>query len=113
LAGHRIVWADQAVVTEYVPSSRCTTSWLLRREYRRGNTLSLCVAWLEGSLLRRVKRVSRAVLVFCGGVMTMLMAPARGRPALLKGAQRVCFAAGLVTGMAGHIYEEYGRTHGS
>ena len=41
LAGCRIVWADRAVVRESVPLSRCTARWLLRREYRRGNTLSI------------------------------------------------------------------------
>ena len=48
LAGHRIVWADDAIVTETVPATRATLGWLLRREYRRGNTLERVLAGARG-----------------------------------------------------------------
>ena len=47
--GFSIVWADDAVVHETVPPTRLSARWLLMREYRRGNTLSLCLRDLHDS----------------------------------------------------------------
>ena len=54
--GYTIVWADDAIVHEIVPASRVNARWLLRREYRRGNTLSLCLRDLQDSPWRRIRR---------------------------------------------------------
>ena len=50
-AGRRIAWCDRAHVYETIPATRVDLSWLLRREYRRGQTLSM-------SLRRRDPRVA-------------------------------------------------------
>lgn len=113
LAGGRIVWADDAVVAESVPVTRVRPRWLLQREYRRGNTLSLCLRDLEDSPARRLKRVGAAGFHAAAGVATVLTSPLRGRVALLRGGQRVWFAAGLLTGLTGHVYQEYSVVHGS
>jgi succinoglycan biosynthesis protein ExoM len=113
LAGKRIVWADKALVRELIPTSRCTASWLLRREYRRGNTLSVCMTALEGSLLRRAKRAAHALVALLHGLGVATTALRHGRSALVRGTLRACFAAGLVTGMTGHVYHEYERVHGT
>lgn len=112
LAGLRIVWADSAVVAEHVQLSRCTPSWLLRREYRRGNTLSVCLVSLEGSLPRRAKRVVHAASALLRGLATLLLAPVLGWRAVVAGGQSLCFAAGLVSGLTGHVYLEYEQAHG-
>lgn len=38
LRGRRFAWAADAVVTEELPSSRCSLKWMLQRSYRVGNT---------------------------------------------------------------------------
>jgi len=111
--GARIVWADDAWVSEVVPDSRVSTRWLLRREYRRGNTLSLCLRDLEDSPWRRVRRVGNAVLQVLRGVASLIGAPVRGRHHAVKGLQSCAFGAGLVTGLTGRTYEEYATIHGS
>ena len=114
LQGFSIVWADDAVVHEAVPASRVRPRWLLRREYRRGNTLSLCLRDLEDSPWRRVRRATRAVLdVGRGAVGAVVGLSACGRAAVLAGVQRMCFGAGLLTGLAGMRYDEYRTVHGS
>ena len=52
-AGHAMAWCDRAVVYEAIPTSRVDAPWLVRREYRRGQTLSRS--------LRRRDPESRAV----------------------------------------------------
>jgi len=112
LAGHRIVWADEAVVEEDVPASRVRPQWLVRREYRRGNTLSLCLRDLEDSPRRRVKRVAASAVHLLVGAGTVVSAVRGGRVALVRGTQRMAFALGLLTGLSGHVYEEYTVVHG-
>jgi succinoglycan biosynthesis protein ExoM len=113
IKGGRIVWADEAVVVETVPDTRVSTRWLIQREYRRGNTLSLCLRDLEDSPARRVKRCAASgyhALVGAGIILSSLV---RGRVALVRGLQQVAFAAGLLVGLTGHVYEEYTTVHGS
>jgi succinoglycan biosynthesis protein ExoM len=112
LAGKKITWADDALVTEFIPASRARTSWLLRRAYRRGNTLSVTLVGLEGSWRRRLKRAAHAGLATIHGIALLLAAPFRGRPTLVRALQRICFAAGLLTGLTGRTYVEYTNVHG-
>jgi glycosyltransferase involved in cell wall biosynthesis len=112
LAGHRIVWADDAPVQETVPVSRVEVRWLVRREYRRGNTLSLCLRELRDSPMRRVRRVGQAAYRIGQGAVLLATAVVRGKPAAVAGVQRIAFGAGLLTGLAGVRYEEYREVHG-
>jgi succinoglycan biosynthesis protein ExoM len=112
LAGKKIIYADDAVVIEHIPASRARTSWLLRREYRRGNTLSVSLVGLEDSRRRRLKRTGHAAAATFHGIALLLAAPLRGRSTLVHGLQRLCFAAGLLTGLTGRPYAEYRHIHG-
>lgn len=112
LDGGRIVWADEAVVEESVPSSRVRAQWLIRREYRRGNTLSLVLRDLEDSPLRRAKRVGAGAVHMGRGIALIGAAAFRGRVHVLRGAQRVALGFGLLTGLTGHMYQEYTVIHG-
>jgi GT2 family glycosyltransferase len=112
LQGHCIVWADEAVVHELVPASRTTTRWLLNREYRRGNTLSLCLRDLQDSPWRRVRRTGLGLLNIGRGAAAALIGVVRGRAAVLTGLQRIWFGAGLLTGLVGLRYDEYAIIHG-
>jgi hypothetical protein len=67
---------------------------------------------LEDSTRRRAKRAAHAAVALAHGVAIAATALWRGRSALVRGAARVCFAAGLAAGMTGHVYHEYERVHG-
>lgn len=110
--GARIAWADRAIVHETMPSSRVTPRWLVRREYRRGNTLSLCLRDLNDTWPARGKRVVRAVLEVVAGVVLVASGVVRGRRAALLGAQRIALAAGMVAGLFNVRYDEYAVIHG-
>ncbi len=108
LSGAKIVWAPDARVYESIPAARMSVSWLLRREYRRGNTLSLCLRELEDSRARRLKRVAHGVVRLGEGAALAVTAPVLGRQMLVRGLQHAAFGAGLITGLGAHAYQEYG-----
>jgi glycosyltransferase involved in cell wall biosynthesis len=112
LAGHTIVWADEAVVVEEVPRSRMTSRWLMRREYRRGNTLSLCLRDLQDSPWRRVRRFVLGVVRIAEGVGATVLGVPRGRAGVVAGLQRISFGCGLLSGLFGARFDEYATIHG-
>lgn len=112
ITGGRMVWADDAVVREAVPATRVGVRWLVRREFRRGTTLSVCLRELEDSPRRRAKRVVAAAVHTAAGLGTVLTGVRRGRAAVVQGVQRVAFAGGLLVGLTGRTVQEYAVIHG-
>jgi succinoglycan biosynthesis protein ExoM len=107
IEGHQISWSSGAWVTEHVPASRARLSWLVRREFRRGTTLSVCVRDLEPSALRVVLRVGGSVREISAGTVAVLWGAARGRAAMVHGVRRAAFGAGLLVGLSGWQIKEY------
>lgn len=109
--GFPIVWADEAIVHEWVPASRRKLGWLLQRAYRSGNTYSLCERDIERSswkwTIRATKGMARVVL----GIFLALPAALLGRIAFIKTMQSICLGAGMLMGLLGSRYQEYEKTH--
>ncbi len=114
--GGRIVWCDEAIVTEPVETARLSLHWLLRRALRGGQDFARHT--LAGRY-QRVSRVSRASFVLraliqlaIAGVLAILALPTgRHRAAwfLLKGAAN----AGKLTVFCGWHYREYAQVRGA
>jgi succinoglycan biosynthesis protein ExoM len=107
-AGFRIVWCEEAVITEEVPPSRTTLSWLMRRAFRSGSgdTISRrLIAPGPGSYARSIglaaARVASGVGYTLGGIVT-----ARKRY-LIKGFRRFFSGVGSFAGLVGVNYDEY------
>jgi GT2 family glycosyltransferase len=113
LQGFRIVWADDAIVHEHMPLSRVNARWLFRREYRRGNTLSLCLRDLQDSWWRRFRRVGLGSLNIVRGAGVTLVGLVRGKATIVAGIRRMAFGAGLLSGLVGLRFDEYSTIHGS
>ncbi|WP_116999664.1 glycosyltransferase [Desertimonas flava] len=111
--GFSIVWADDAIVHDSVPASRVNPWWVLKREYRRGNTLSLCLRDLQDTWWRRLRRAANGCLHIARGIPQALVGLSRGRAATLTGLKHISLGAGLLTGLAGIRYDEYTVVHGS
>jgi succinoglycan biosynthesis protein ExoM len=112
-AGYRMIWANDARVEEWVPASRVSTSWILRRAYRSGNTAALCDRALERSPTRRAALLGRAMVPAVRALLTLPLSALSGRHAIIRSIQRVCRGAGYLAGAGGVRYEEYRRIHGS
>jgi hypothetical protein len=107
LRGYRIVWADEAIVHEFVPPGRTTAAWLLRRSFRYGNTWGLCEREFWPGLRGRVRRVGREMLNIITGLGALPQALLSGKVATVRCLGPICEAAGNIGGVAGLRYEEY------
>jgi succinoglycan biosynthesis protein ExoM len=110
--GRRMVWADEAVVMEYIPATRAKLRWLVRREFRRGITLSTCLRDLELTPWRAVRRIAHGAVRLLQGFGQMLLAVVVGRHQAVRGLGTMSFGAGLLAGLAGVSYQEYRVVHG-
>lgn len=112
LDGATIVWADEAVVREWVPVTRVSVRWMLKREFRRGNTLSICLRMLEDSRRRRFKRILASVYRVVVGACVFIAGCLAGKSTRVAGLRSISLGAGLAWGLTGAVYSEYGTTHG-
>lgn len=111
-SGAGIVWADRAVVSEWVPATRICTRWILMREFRRGITRSQTLRRIRGRGARRAKRLLAASLWISRGLVEVVAAAPRGHEHRVRATGRILFGAGLAAGLAGIVHEEYRTLHG-
>lgn len=113
-AGRTMVWADGAVVHELIPRSKANAGWLVRRAYRLGNSLSICeVDLYPADYASRAVRVSKAVSRIVRGALLLPVSLVLGRHASVRALQDVSRGVGMLAGLTGFVYEEYGKTtHG-
>ena len=111
--GCTIAWCDTALVYEAIPPSRVDARWILRREYRRGQTLSRSLRRRSPTRWQLVRRVVNALVQLGRGIFDTVIGVRRGRAGVIGGAKRIVFGAGLATGLLGRRYEEYRSIHGS
>lgn len=112
-AGGVFVWDDRAVVDEWVPTSRVSVGWLVRRWFRTGVTRSLTLLYLDRpGPLRRARRVAGGAAMAARGVLETIWASLDGRGATLVASRRILLGVGASYGALGLHYREYRRTHG-
>jgi hypothetical protein len=114
IAGLKMVWADDAVCSERIPSQRATRSWILKRAFRGGTSASICetaVARSSGARNAvRLKRLSRGAAHVAIGLLQACSNLVRFRQiGTLHSARRVCTGAGMILGAFGIGYLEYRR----
>ncbi len=109
-AGARLVWCDEAVVTEPVEASRLSLRWLLRRALRGGQDFArhtFAGRYGRQTGVERVRFATRAlaqlVLAMSLAVVTLPLGRHRAAAWLLKAAAN----AGKLTVLGGWHYREY------
>lgn len=112
--GGRMVWCDDAVVTDVVPPHRVTRRWVLQRAYRSGNSWGTTSVALASGPWQRVR--ARAGLIAAGTPRVILGAAAVAAGALTRrlslrarGTRTVARGAGMIAGAFGVAYVEYRR----
>ena len=112
--GARLVWCDEAVVTDVVPAHRSTRDWVLRRRLRIGNSWSRASLVLAPTPLARLR--TRFALAAHGGVrvgggllITLLGRVRRDLRNRAGGVRTLVHGLGIVGGAFGYTYAEYRR----
>ena len=111
--GRRIVWADQAIVNDWIPASRARLGWLLRREFRVGCSLTWAERWRRPRLRSDLWLCANAGWCLAKGVALLGLSVLRGRVAAVRALRLVCSGAGRLYALAGRSYEEYRTLHGA
>ncbi|MGQ9371771.1 glycosyltransferase family 2 protein [Azospirillum sp. ST 5-10] len=113
--GFTIVWADHAVVHEWVPPTRANPAWLVKRWYRTGRTEAMLYRKQNPSRLAPLKTVARGaarVVAGSGLLAVSLLPPGRGaRVRALRRCYTVCRGAGMVASAFIGEYREYEVVH--
>lgn len=113
-AGGSFIWDDDAVVDEWVPTSRVSLGWLARRWFRTGVTRSLTMIYLDSpSPLRRLRRVAGGSLMALSGALSVITAVPGGRTSVLAASRRVLLGLGAAWGALGLGFQEYQKVHGT
>jgi hypothetical protein len=109
-AGFRMVWADDAVVCEWIPPVRATARWMLRRFYRQGTTNSFCHLDLARGPLTRLTLAGRGCGWVVAGLVLLPLGAILGRHKWMKYLRCVYYGVGLLAGVFGRRVEEYRQT---
>jgi glycosyltransferase involved in cell wall biosynthesis len=112
--GGRIVWCDEATVTDHIRVQRLTRQWVLQRHFRAGNSWARTSVDLAGAGPARwwtrlsiaghgVARVVLGTLRTAYGVVT------RSLRHQARGSRTVARGVGMLSGATGVVYVEYRR----
>lgn len=110
--GNRIVWADGAVVHEWVQPTRATFAWLVRRSFRVGTSESFIDRAIRQPPRHAVRVLAQGVWCVAKGTALALLGSVRGRAGAVQGLRLATVGLGRLAGLAGYRYEEYRTIHG-
>lgn len=107
-AGNKIVWSQDAVVSEAVSTQRATVSWILRREYQTGNGWVFCEAAMDGRLRNWIFRFCKASgHVVIGSARAIWWLVLSDKVATVRALQRLSLGVGMLAALAGHRFLAY------
>ncbi|HEY1637882.1 MAG TPA: glycosyltransferase [Rhizomicrobium sp.] len=109
--GKRFAWADEAIAYAWVPASRASFGWALMRAYRTGNSdmrVFLKHRHSHAQMMRELLKIAATPIVYLPLMVVSLPWVRRHADAWCK----LCRAAGKVTALLGHRFDEYATVHG-
>ena len=105
-SGASIVWSNKALVSEFIPKSRATFLWQLKRAYRTEANASMIYRERKGFFMALVKYIPKVILRFISFIIiTLLTLPMmifsrkRGIKLLLLGAKNIVSSVGATLGL--------------
>ena len=108
LAGHRIAWAEDAVVYDSIPAHRMRVRWLVARWYRSGSVEAHLGRLPPDTPGGRLASFARGTARLAGGLLRLAIAAPSIRPAtVIGGSYTLCRGAGLLAAVFGLSYREY------
>jgi succinoglycan biosynthesis protein ExoM len=111
-SGYKFVWANEAVVHEWIPQSRTSIKWVLQRGYFGWSIHSCCERELYPSIsvigLRTIKGIGLIVQGLCQIIPSLLL----GQYAVIQALLNIYRGVGTLAGIIGIRYQAYKVTHG-
>lgn len=111
--GCHIVWANDAIVYEWIPSSRTTMKWILMRAYRGCLTYTLWQKEVKASLTANLIAIFKGLVQISFGLVLILPTLVLRRHLLVKALLSLYQGAGRISGIIGVSYKEYKTIHGT
>lgn len=111
--GHRIAWAEEARVLEFVPEHRMRRLWLFSRWYRTGNVEAHIAMGAKPSTAGRIQSLTKGSARLAAGgarILYALVVNAWRRPDRFTSSfYTFCRGAGYASAAFGGAYKEYSR----
>lgn len=109
LAGRRLIWCDEAMVSESVPETRLTLSWIRRRGFRGGQTYQRIFVARYSALKKAAWFVFKTAQLV-GGIFAAPIVRCVSYPAYVALTVRIAGASGQLSRcFSGANFEEYNR----
>lgn len=109
--GAKIIWADDAIVQEFVPIQRARVSWILARTWRGSLNYSRLEANYSKSTFIPMTRMIKGLLRIGQGILMMPLFLIGGKVAGLKALKHLVIGLGTFAGLLGFKYDEYKYLH--
>lgn len=113
--GARIVWCDDALVTDVVPVGRLTRKWVLDRAFSSGNSAvivrrRLAASGVERGRVMAESAVSGSARLLTGSARALVGVLTRSPQQHARGSKTRRRGLGMLVGVLGLRYEEYARS---
>jgi succinoglycan biosynthesis protein ExoM len=112
LAGFKIVWSEEAVVSETISSERANVKWLILRAYRGGNSHALVESSIDDRIVLRFARLIKGCARILQGLIKAGASLFTGRTALIRALRVTSIGVGMLAGVAGVRNQAYKRVIG-
>ncbi|NJR69642.1 MAG: glycosyltransferase [Synechococcales cyanobacterium CRU_2_2] len=112
--GCRIVWCDEALVYDHMPSSRMTMKWFLVRNYRNYGSHSFCEKELDLWYKVFPKRFATGMgRIIIGSICFLVGIPLFfwSRKIVIEALLQIARGLGILAGLLGIQYQEYQNVH--